>query len=71
LPVDQEAKRRDGFVTFAHFTCQPRCALKDRAKENRSFGALDVGAKSTGEAEDARDESDSARKPENSHRWHR
>ena len=37
-----------GFVTFAHFTCQHRCALKDRTKENQSLGALDVGAKSTG-----------------------
>ncbi len=36
-----------GFVTFAHFTCQRRCALKDRTKENQSLGALDVGAKST------------------------
>src|SRR5208337_2605314 len=36
-----------GFVTFAHFTCQHRCALKDRTKENQSLGALDVGAKST------------------------
>ena len=36
-----------GFVTFAHFTCQYRCALKDRTKENQSLGALDVGAKST------------------------
>src|SRR5208337_2349346 len=38
---------RSGFVTFAHFTCQHRCALKDRTKENQSLGALDVGAKST------------------------
>src|SRR5271157_4663479 len=37
----------NGIVTFANFTCQPRCALKDRTKENQSFGALDVGAKST------------------------
>src|SRR5208282_636271 len=36
-----------GIVPFANFTCQPRCALKDRTKENQSFGALDVGAKST------------------------
>ncbi len=36
-----------GFVTFAHFTCQPRFALKDCAKENQSFGALEVGARST------------------------
>ena len=36
-----------GFVTFAHFTCQRRCALKDRTKENQSLGALDVGTKST------------------------
>src|SRR5271167_1991536 len=36
-----------GFVTLAHFTCQHRCALKDRTKENQSLGALDVGAKST------------------------
>src|SRR5208337_2162539 len=36
-----------GFVTFAHFTCQPRFALKACAKENQSFGALDVGARST------------------------
>ena len=40
-------ERRVGIVTFAHFTCQPRCALKDRTKENQSFGALDVRAKST------------------------
>ena len=33
--------RRRGFVTFAHFTCQHRCALKDRTKENQSLGALD------------------------------
>jgi hypothetical protein len=25
----------------------PSCALKDRAKENQSFGALDAGVKST------------------------
>ena len=37
----------NGFVTFAHFTCQHRCALKGRTKENQSLGALDVGAKST------------------------
>ena len=37
-----------GFVTFAHFTCQPRCALKDRAKENQSLGAWTLrGTKST------------------------
>src|SRR5271157_5611589 len=36
-----------GFVTFAHFTCQHRCALKDRTKETQSLGALHVGAKST------------------------
>ena len=35
-----------GVVTFAHFTCQPRCALKDGAKENQSFRALDVGVES-------------------------
>ena len=40
-------KNLEGFVTFAHFTCQHRCALKDRSKENQSLGALDVGAKST------------------------
>ena len=34
-------------VVFAHFTCQTRFALKDCAKENQSFGALDVGARST------------------------
>jgi hypothetical protein len=37
----------NGIVTFANFTCQPRCAHKGRTKENQSFGALDVGAKST------------------------
>ena len=37
----------NGFVTFAHFTCQHRCALKGRTEENQSLGALDVGAKST------------------------
>jgi len=36
-----------GIVTFANFTCQPRCTFKDRTEENQSFGALDVGAKST------------------------
>jgi len=36
-----------GFVTFAHFTCQPRCALKDRIEENQLFRALDLGAKSS------------------------
>ncbi len=35
-----------GVVTFAYFTCQPRCALKDGAKENQSFRALDVGVES-------------------------
>ena len=35
-----------GFVTFSLFTCQPRFALKDCAKENQSFGTLDVGARS-------------------------
>ena len=40
-------KTPDGFVTFAHFTCQRCCALKDRTKENQSLGALDVGARST------------------------
>ena len=43
----EKSKRYEGFVTFAHFTCQHRCALKDRSKENQSLGALDVGAKST------------------------
>ena len=43
LPEDPET----AFSTFAHFTCQRRCALKDRTKENQSLGALDVGAKST------------------------
>jgi hypothetical protein len=38
---------RTGFITFVHFTCQRRCALKDRTKENQSLGVLDVGAKST------------------------
>ena len=36
----------EGVVTFAHFTCQPRYALKDGAKENQSFRALDVGVES-------------------------
>jgi hypothetical protein len=46
-PALRTASASNGFVTFVHFTCQPCCPLKDRAKENQSFGALDVGAKST------------------------
>ena len=38
---------RKGFVTFAHFSCQHHFALKDCAKENQSFEALEVGARST------------------------
>src|SRR5208337_3161105 len=45
--LDRRQIRVHGFVTFAHFTCQPRFALKDCAEENQSFGALDVGARST------------------------
>ena len=39
-------KAAQGLVTFAHFTCQPPCALRDGAKENQSFRALDVGVES-------------------------
>src|SRR5271157_320768 len=37
-----------GIVTFAFFTCQLRCILKDRTKENQSLGTLKVGAESSG-----------------------
>ena len=37
-----------GVVTFTHFTCQPRCALKDRKEENQAVrGPAEVGANST------------------------
>jgi hypothetical protein len=39
--------RVKGVVTFTHFTCQPRCALKDRKEENQAVRGLDVGANST------------------------
>ncbi len=29
-----------GFVAFAHFTCQRRCALKHRTKENQSTRSM-------------------------------
>ncbi len=47
IEFEPAIKALDGFVTFADFTCQPSCALEDRTKENQSFGALVVGAKST------------------------
>jgi hypothetical protein len=37
-----------GVVTFTHFTCQPRCALKDRNQENQSVKGLEVRANPTG-----------------------
>jgi hypothetical protein len=39
---------RTGVVTFTHFTCQPRYALKDRNQENQSVKGLEVRANPTG-----------------------
>jgi hypothetical protein len=41
-------RRPEGVVTFTHFTCQPRCALKDRNQENQSVKGLEVRANPTG-----------------------
>ena len=41
-------KLRHGVVTFTHFTCQPRCALKDRNQENQSVKGLEVRANPSG-----------------------
>src|SRR5580692_6595712 len=45
-PVD-EGRRPHGVVTFTHFTCQPRCALKYHKEENQPVRAVDVGTNST------------------------
>jgi hypothetical protein len=37
----------NGVVTFTYFSCQPRCALKDRKDENQQVRTLDVGANFT------------------------
>jgi hypothetical protein len=42
-----ESGRSGGVVTFTHFTCQPRCALKDRNEENQAVRGLEMGASST------------------------